>query len=422
MVFDQTHYKKAALFYLYGRLNAGDAAIGLGALSFLKRSRFVVTAFSRWPDSFPEYEADKRYYMSHFNDIVIEGGPFRFRRQKNFIMLLWSYFSSCFGLLFGCHARAMKEIIRQSDLVVLNGGNLMRCQSMTDLLRLAAYLYPLRLARRYGIPYIILPQSTTGINWFGEKLIAPILSDARAVWAREKDSQKKFSSIFKDKDFLYGPDMAFHMKNTNGNSIVKGANANQINVAMTVRGHKIADIGELGTHKRDEIKKTLLYVIKKIASRHQMSLTLVVQSENDDSITNEIRHSIKEEYLPKLKGCDIFNSRDVYDLFAFYSHADLLVGMRLHSLILALISGTACVGYFDRSWGLKNPGLLKEFGLPICFIGQNPDQFVEDILDIIDNRLKWRKRILDIINEQNSVFMSDFAKVTETLDNQNNRG
>ena len=94
---------------------------------------------------------------------------------------------------------------------------------------------------------------------------------------------------------------------------------------------------------------------------------------------------------------------------------DLLVGMRLHSLILALSKGIPCAGYFEKSWGLKNPGLLSMFGLPICFIGGILEMFIIDIFNLVENRLSWEKRIMKINAEQKNDFYRTFGNIIDRI-------
>jgi len=57
--------------------------------------------------------------------------------------------------------------------------------------------------------------------------------------------------------------------------------------------------------------------------------------------------------------CKIIEEYNVFELMNIYSNCDVLVGMRLHSIILALKVGTPCIGLFHENWGLKNPGLME---------------------------------------------------------------
>ncbi|MBV5330061.1 MAG: polysaccharide pyruvyl transferase family protein, partial [Chlorobium sp.] len=307
---------KASLFYLYGQRNAGDAAICLGALSFLIKKGFAVTAFSRWPNPSPEYQTDFNHYSTHFEDVTIEGSPFLFKRVRNIPLLLFYYGMSFFRLFFSSSARKIMSTIKGSDLVILNGGNLLRCQSVTDFIRLVGFLYPLCLARYYKVSYVIFPQSTVEVNAIGKILLRYVFSDAKGIWVREKESLEKFSILFPDVNFLFAPDMAFHIPcpaMIHGDVMDKDC----IKVAMTVRSHTIGDANEFEVEKQGEIIKTLSYIIDRISTRYKISLTFVVQCDKDLKITKEVQKNIQEKKIANLQGCEIYDSRNNHDLLLF---------------------------------------------------------------------------------------------------------
>jgi len=406
---------KVSLFYLYGLRNAGDAAIGLGALSFLKNNGYDVTGFSRWPDTFSEYKDDSKYYQRNFNDISIKGSPFYFRRSRNFLLRFVYYARSCLSLFFGKKAKEMRNEIIESDLVVLNGGNLMRCQSITDLIRLVAFLYPLMVAKTHKIPYVIFPQSTVKLNKLGRFIVYPIFKSARTVWVREKSSLKIFEGYFPRVKFNYAPDLAFHINNDKlyDKPITKTIDDNNgiVNISMTFRSFGLGDIAELSDEKREQIRNTIINVLNQITTTYKVNLTLVVQCDKDLNITNEIMERIQISEEIKVNSCNLFDSRDTYELISFYETQDLLLGMRLHSIILALSRGIPCAGFFEENWGLKNPGLLNVFGLPFCFIGEDNRSFASSILEILKNKQEWHGKIVSIVKDSNENFEKVFKEV-----------
>src|SRR5690606_6794375 len=86
---------------------------------------------------------------------------------------------------------AIEKEMEDSDLVIFNGGNLLRCSSLIDYARLVALYYPLKLAKKIGKEYIIFPHSSAHINKMGKGLIGKIVGDAKSVFAREDISYDK---------------------------------------------------------------------------------------------------------------------------------------------------------------------------------------------------------------------------------------
>lgn len=400
--------KKVTLFYLYGQHNAGDAAIGLGALAFLRNQGFDITAFSRWPDAFPEFQKDRDYYTQHFEEITFLGSPFIFRRSQNILRLTFYYVLGFFNIFLGKNTKTMKRVIAASDLVVLNGGNLIRSQSITDFIRLSAFLYPLFLARRMKVPYVIFPQSTAALNRPGKQLVEPIFSDAKAVWIRERESLNKFQGIYKNINFMYAPDMAFHISSPDAKAILRknSQKAQSLKIAVTLRNRTIGDIKPLPEQKSEEILKTVVSLIDHLNTLQPVSLTLVIQCDKDIEISEDTFQAITQALPSREFDISIVDTRDTYELLELYRQQDLLVGMRLHSIILALSVGTPCIGYFDRSWGLKNPGLLGMFHLPVGFIGEPNESLVANTIHVIKDIKNYRKAICEkSLSEKN-----DFAE------------
>ena len=86
--------------------------------------------------------------------------------------------------------RGFRRQLLDSDMIIFNGGNLFRCNSIIDFTRLLALMYPLQVAQKNGKKVIIFPQSASTLNKIGKLLLFPILRKAQVVMFREKLSYK----------------------------------------------------------------------------------------------------------------------------------------------------------------------------------------------------------------------------------------
>lgn len=386
--------KKAAIYYLYGNQNVGDMAISMGALSYLTASNFSVTGVSRWHQSQASFMRDRSLYLDKFPNISFEGGPIAFeRRHGKWFGNVIGYLGAFFHMCRGSYLKNLANTIESSDIVILNGGNLLRCVTVTDLLRLFAFLFPLFVARRRGISYVIFPQSTSEMNWIGKMLVRGIFGGALKVWVREYISLNKFRTMFPDKKFDYAPDMAFYLYKL-GNEEVKNISracedATFKRIAITVRAHSIGDIAPFSPAKRAGVKQAVIDTLVKLSLSWKLRVTIVTVCDIDAEISCELADEILERNIISSVDLSSITTRCPFELMSLLGEQDLLLGMRLHSIILALVSLTPCAGLFDRSWGLKNPGVLERFALPYRFFGEQCEGFNERVAGMLRCRQEF---------------------------------
>ena len=116
------------------------------------------------------------------------------------------------------------------------------------------------------------------------------------------------------------------------------------------------------------------------------------QTEKDINFTKQVYEKYENN-----RNVSFILSKDPLELRKIYSEVDLLIGMRLHSIILATSVGTPAIGIFDSSWGKKNPGTMKKFELPFILNLEGEWHIQDYIEDIIKNRQSYSKRIKEII-------------------------
>ena len=75
--------------------------------------------------------------------------------------------------------------------------------------------------------------------------------------------------------------------------------------------------------------------------------------------------------------------------------------MRLHSIILAMSTGTPAIGYFKKEWGLKNPGLLSSYGQKYVFLDDANNSLLEVLksydfeeIESVSSKITETKKIL----------------------------
>jgi polysaccharide pyruvyl transferase WcaK-like protein len=365
--------KKAFFAYQYGRANAGDFAINIGSLDLISEYFDEITILSKTTDAI-EFQKDKKYLLNLYDNINILEGPFNLDRTSNYKLLknysvgLYKYFSLTYKGIY-------KKSIINNDIVFLNGGNLFRCSNFTDYIRLYALTFPLKIAKKNNMKYVLLPQSTTSLNKIGKNLLSNYINNAEIMFAREEITYNKLKSHFPEANMLNSLDTAFFIKDRNQfKEIYKKKYSDIIgetldNITITLRKEDIGDIGELNKEKQSIITKKIEELVES-AIQENIKVIFVVQTLKDKEFTEKIYNKFNRE-----KMVNIIEEYDPLVLREIYRNSSCLFGMRLHSIILAMSVGTPVVGYFDQNWGSKNPGTLGQYYMPYTFINERKTLF-----------------------------------------------
>ena len=297
-------------------------------------------------------------------------------------------------------------------MVVFNGGNLFRCESLTDLIRLIGLMYPVRVAQKELIPTLVFPQSASKIISLGQLILRRPLEKAVAIWAREERSMRYLQQVFPNITVYPSIDLAFFTGArstkdcyTEERFFDQGCQGSRfsVRVAITIRAQRVGDLRHLGPIESGEIVDCMRQTIYDLLEADR-DILLVVQARKDRDITNLVyKEFLGNDHVTLIEEYDPMALRDVY------AQCDALIGMRLHSIILALSVGTPAVGYFKREWGLKNPGLMERFDLPYRFTGEGCTTLADEIESVLAQRTVCQKRVRDIIRSAKSEFLAQIA-------------
>jgi len=393
--------KKIGLIYSYSAKNAGDLAITLGALDLLTTSHYNVTAISRYSPDDEEYKESLDYLKKRNPNVNIIPSPFILNRNTSKFSLFKQYLDGFFKITGLKSNKAFKNKIRSFDKVYFNGGNLLRCGSITDFIRLIALMYPLKIVINSKIPVIILPQSTAKINWLGRILLKPILNSSQQVFCREDMSYQTLKNYFPKAPIRLNTDLAFFIEHG-----ISKNNFKTNKIAITTRSQVIGDLYELSDSKKQLIENQLINLTNEFL-KNNYEICFVVQTKNDLAFTKKIYNNFTQN--PKVS---FYENYDPLELMKFYSTCDLLAGMRLHSVILALTVETPSIGYFEKSWGLKNPGILKEYKQNYKYL----DDENINLLSLIKNQLTEDNLITNrkIIKKQITKFKKELLHEIKT--------
>lgn len=352
------HFKTVSLIYGYSAKNAGDFAITLGAIDTLMKLGVCVKLFSRYCSQHNDFHYARKSLVERYgSDVEIYECPFSLDRSDSVLKTAHNYLDGLLAVIGLKRKKQFRQNFLDCDLVIFNGGNLFRCRSFIDFARLAALVYPLNIARKAKKPYLIFPQSASTLNYFGRLLLKPVLQNAKLVMLREQETYEYLNCIVPNAHFFQTIDLAFFIDKDNLPKTQKDYSGY---VAFTLRFHTVGDIAYLQDNKRMRIFDVLGKVVDEFKMKRKV--VIIVQTKKDAKLSLEFANQHKIELV------ECF---DVPTLISTYKQVDLLIGMRLHSMILALSVGTPCLGVFYKEWGLKNSGLMSMFNMPYYFMDNN---------------------------------------------------
>lgn len=381
--------KTVSLIYGYSARNAGDFAITLGAIDVLLQEGYRIKLFSRYCRKNQDFLDSKKMIEKRYGDkIQLFESPFNLNRTDSLFKTIRNYAHGVLTLSGIIPDRAFKNALLDSEAVIFNGGNLFRCHSFIDFTRLCALLYPLKLAGKNKKKYIIFPQSASTLNRAGKNLLLPVIQKAEIAFFREPESFKYINKFIDASNFRQTIDLAFFIDKKQVEEVVPDRKS----IAITLRFHTVGDISYLPQEKIDRVFDEIGEIVKTLADQYRF--VVVVQTEKDEENSRK---------FVQQHGLELIRSNDPIELISIYKRVDMLIGMRLHSIILALSVGTPCFGVFYQQWGLKNPGLMEYFGMPYLMLDDKTTTISQElpvIQDILNQRKAYSERILNTVEKE----------------------
>ncbi|MBG9814566.1 hypothetical protein ABD68_24330 [Bacillus endophyticus] len=385
--------KKAVVFNLWGNRNAGDMAICLGTVSLLQDMGYKITFVSRFAEEQQDYRQSKEYINDYHDNIEVEPGIFFLDRDNSKFRKVISYTKGITRLISPRDDKKVREIVADADVVFLNGGNLLRGNNITDYARLAALFYPFKIAKQLNKKIVCLPQSTAKSSQFGINMLKRNLSNFNKVFIRESNSFIALNKEIKDVPFVQSTDACFFIKDVpkamsrfekKYPSLI-GENNNSI--ALVLRSTTIGDLGEFTESKKKLFTDAITKFVKEYEKEYK--IYFVVQTKKDKKFTEYVKDQIDTK-----SNVTLIEEYDPYIIREIYRKMNFIVAMRLHAAILSLTAETPVLGYFEEEWGLKNPGIMGDVGMPWT---TNGEELIRIGKELDNNREEYVEKIREFI-------------------------
>jgi len=363
----------------YGLGNVGDEAILSGIISGIRQyiSNPEITVISNNPKEttrLHEVNAIKQSFKDNISIIL-----------KN--------------VLFMRELQIVRETILQSDIVILGGGSLLqdlRIYYLPILYSLLAYAHHhSKITMIYGIG------AGTIDTWFGKWLSAKVLNKVDIITVRDKMSYDVLNTA-RVKNVIQTADPAFSISSPSTEEVLnlqKKYNLDVPHRLIAVTAYTWLQDSDLHKNQKSDIellnikRKQFAEICDSIATKYNGELIFIPTVINDINGYKIISQEMKQpnRVLPY--------SDDYRDIYAMISSTDFIVGMRLHSQILATM---AAVPIVPISYCGKVKSYLSQIDLDKYYLDvemlQEP-QFRQDLFNNIDEITKNANRQITQLDE-----------------------
>lgn len=316
-----------------------------------------------------------REYIPNVSITILSNNPEKTKKVYNVEAInRWNFGDIC-------------KAIKSCDLFISGGGSLL--QDITSFKTIPYYLGIVRIALHYKKKVVFYSQGVGPVNKsFNKWLIKRIVSKVDHVFVRDNSSKELLQSLGVKAPVTVAADPVL------GISIDKSL-VNSIKNSFEEK--KTAGICLRPWHNNEQIINSLLPHLKKLIKEGYDLYFLPMYYEQDLDIAKEIYDQLGDQ-------AKLINKKlTIEETLAYTASFDFIIGMRLHSLIMATVAGTPVIGL---SYDPKVKAFMDEMQMQYCIdineiseenVGENLSQLIEN-LDTERQRLKlaYNKKIEDI--------------------------
>jgi polysaccharide pyruvyl transferase WcaK-like protein len=391
--------------------NKGDHAIlsaTVGALHELLPSSVITVVSAELPQTAVRDPADTRLTRALRCEVL--GTPVPSRRRYMGTTLRW-VISLVRAEIFLWAKRAVGDralaliapgdrgffaAFAEADVVVAKGGSYLHALGgLGELIYLWRMLYPLRVAHSYGHKAVLLGVSfDTHSSILTKALIGRALRHRAVVCARERPSFRFARSELgiSAEDLHLIPDVAFLIRN----EACRRRDGELLSVGVTVRYNRFPAAAR--NPALDRYNYALQGALRSILERHPRSrIVFVPQVLEDVPLAYQIAGGLGEPHRVEVIDADL----SLHALLALYAQLDLVIGTRLHSVILAAVSGVPFVHIIveqSKSGGTLELLDMEALGVPYDQIAR--ERLTQAVEHAIVNRDQLESHVLARVSEQ----------------------
>ncbi|MFC1767183.1 polysaccharide pyruvyl transferase CsaB [Candidatus Margulisiibacteriota bacterium] len=269
--------------------------------------------------------------------------------------------------------RSFRRNLKNCDVFILGGGGIL--QDITSSKSLYYYLYLVRTAKRYKKKVVLLGHSLGPIKRkFNRFLVKRTLKDIDLLTIRDEISAKEVKKLsLKPKEAFLASDISFLLSLPERSETdklfelegIKHCRRHLIGVALREKP------GYASKHWINKIAEAL----DKISEKNCQIVFLTFHYPDDLEITGKVMKKMKSPAHLIMRRCR------PTDMLGIISRMDVLIGMRLHSVIFSTLAATPMIGL---SYDPKVSSFLSSIKFPFLEIN---DLRGEELIKTFDHTL-----------------------------------
>lgn len=235
--------------------------------------------------------------------------------------------------------RKHRSVIRELDLLIIGGGGI-----LMDLYTHSLVLFGMygKIARYTKTPYVIFSAGAGPIETVkGKVILRSLVNQAELVTVRDKASVDVLKSIGVNRDISVIADPAFYVQPPESKKTVEEEKTIQVGVTAVPYFH--ADYWP--TEDKEKYENYVTGMVKNLESLLQASPKIRInffatKHPQDTAVSKDIKNRI-----PSNNRCKVYDVRlDQSEILKKLKEQDIVIGTRLHSLILALVVQKPIIG------------------------------------------------------------------------------
>ncbi|WP_408955716.1 polysaccharide pyruvyl transferase CsaB [Natroniella sp. ANB-PHB2] len=270
----------------------------------------------------------------------------------------------------------LAEVIKQlkrANLLISGGGSLL--QDVTGMKTIPYYLAVMVLAKLLKVPVFFCAQGVGPINsTFNRKLVRAVLNRVELITVRDQKSKSLLQELGIEKSIYVTADPVFMLQPANQERVEAILAEEGIDLAQQTVGISIRPWGDNSYLNR------LAVVLERFAEELEGQLLLIpLHYPVDLEVSRKLKHLMKGEVAM------INGDYSPQEVLGLVGQVDLLLGVRLHSLIFATLNKIPLLGI---AYDPKIDSFLAS--LELSPVGQIDNLQVEQLSQEII--IKWAKK------------------------------
>ncbi len=384
--------------------NRGDLAILAGTVASLRDADpTAVVTISPMEVGRPEVVARRQPDTAELSDMPLLGSPVPNRRDDGLRSSEWAMrmaraiASERLGLpaVEGPEDRSFREALEAADLVVVKGGSwLFSYPTVAQAIFTCRMLHPMRVAQRAGIPCVILGTSLGPWQAFSRRSYVKTLGRCDRVVVRERLSYD-FAVRMGLQNVELGVDMAF--------ALYRGRPAfkKRDGIAITPRQLPFEPPDVLERYER-AVEET----VRMLVDERGEHCYLATQVDEDLALCQRLAERIDRP--GSVTVADEISSLPLEELMQWYGQRRLVIGARIHSVILAGLMHTPSV--ILECDPPKMVGISEQMGLDRWRVQAGGPE-VTQLPELV-------REALDVVEDTEAGFSEPLSKLAETAREQ----